>query len=751
MTLTEIKQLFEIIKKDINAFPKPTELREKVLFCYNHWCLDRLKELLKDLTSEKVCLHPELADKLNDFLSQNWSLVNGSLLSPTAIPNADITKLLCGIAQFVAETKNKDLPAESALVPIKVLMPTITIDSIRDDYPTFDINSDLNTILNTHILGREGLFLLPVKLLTELKASVDKDTQKLRNPYPDQSKDDASIYYVNAEEKERLIKHSPLSEALCETLKRYNVLTEDKSTLLGQLNDLCFHLSANSSTGVGTELDAGSMVYPAIIQFMEYYHTLKQTNIARIPEVLGNEIKLLLQLTTDSNINFHAANNIATCIATRRLKLLSAMEKQEELLNSIAPSAKTMTTLITNAKLNFAKARSDLENTLASRYSGTDNLGLSPELLETLYISFRINNYEDLIVLQALSAEEMDRFLQKKGLRKQIISAIAELDNIVIFLTELNVSKVRAFVKNMKKELLEGPIFSMRELRGLLMCLDNEKCRVICEIMLDDNQTIIPTAGSLCLLLEKLSPEKQTIVLEAMQKLFQDMINLFEDILLFNFLSSEQLNIIFEAVEEKLLNIVDGSTAFSQLLESFHSKQQLIFNIMKNKWLGFIESEDDCDEILAVLSEEQQEIKNLVIFIRNLHNSFGYCANRSVKNLATALLEDNRLKIKTTFNALMPMLKVKTLPKHLLIFRLQSWGDTFIDNIASLSPCWLKKIDEAVNLGLFELKDLSQNKIKKAIKEYSININYGKQSTKQKRELDNDDENSHEIKRLCRS
>ena len=136
-----------------------------------------------------------------------------------------ITRLVCDIAEFVALTINQQT-LDTPISAIELLMPTIK-SSIRPNNPEAITGEEvypnlcdipLQKVLKTHILGREGKFLLPIKLLTELEIS--PIIIPLRNPYVPESDKDApavfvgELYYVNEEEQVRLVKHSPFTQAI---------------------------------------------------------------------------------------------------------------------------------------------------------------------------------------------------------------------------------------------------------------------------------------------------------------------------------------------------------------------------------------------------------------------------------------------------------------------------------------------------------------------------------------------------------
>ena len=121
---------------------------------------------------------------------------------------------------------------------------------------------------HTHTTRR---FLLPVAELAELAGG--QREQGLLNPYTDPAV--GSPYYsIDSEQGRRLIEHSAVTRNIHAKIQAYEALAHDRSNLLGQLNQFCEQLNANSAAGRGREDNAAGGAYPAIIAFMGYYASL---------------------------------------------------------------------------------------------------------------------------------------------------------------------------------------------------------------------------------------------------------------------------------------------------------------------------------------------------------------------------------------------------------------------------------------------------------------------------------------------
>ena len=503
------------LRSQYDSMPTPDPLRDRALIIYTQRTLEML-----DVASTAGI------DALKTFLETNWGLVNGTTLSPTAIPDADITNLLCDVAEFVAAEYNK-ANSKEPIAAIKLLMPSVTIESVRPKLFNDESNvigegykdltdKPLKEILKTHILGREGRFLLPVKLLTEL--GVSPETKKLENPYtPDDATED--LYHVAAEEYARLVAHSSLTHAVVDAHQQYHRLANDKSTLLGQLNGLCAKLGVNSVSGLGSENNAGAGAYAPIIVFSEYYHRLSTIQKASIPGPLKQEIDNLLNLASNPAANINATANLATCIATRRSQLLAKISGCEAILNGIFISGDLRASLIDESIIHLNQTITALTQALASKTyeGGQDNLGLNRRLLEGLGLRFNIASTDDLNIFKALSPDEMRELLTSPELRTQLINQIRTIENLIILIMELSPEKVVAILSGAKTAISALLIKTPQDLSALLISLEPEKCAAVIEGMKNEWLKIIKTSRDLGNLLEHLTPVQCTAVFEGMK------------------------------------------------------------------------------------------------------------------------------------------------------------------------------------------------------------------------------------------
>lgn len=133
----------------------------------------------------------------------------------------------------------------------------------------------------------------------------------------------------------------------------------------------CQKLFLNSVHVFGEEEDSAAGVYLAITNFYEYYENLSKDQKAKIPKLIVAEIENFSRI---ESINIIDGNNLETCIATRREKLLAAMKNSKEILSRIAIDSEQV-------PIVFKKALADIKNCklsikkqlLASTYRGDDS------------------------------------------------------------------------------------------------------------------------------------------------------------------------------------------------------------------------------------------------------------------------------------------------------------------------------------------------------------------------------------------
>ena len=607
-TKREIHEKIRALQGEYERIPMTESLRERALVVYTRVMLG---ELEAGIINEGI-------DALKMALNNNWQLVNGTALSPTAIPEADITKLFCDVAEFVADEYNKTNPVRIAA--IQLLMPSITVESIRPDL--FDNASKvigegylnltvrpLREILKTHILGREGQFLLPVKLLTEL--SLNLKIEALMNPYVPEDAMTQDIYYaITSEEYARLVAHSPLTQAVGEAHQQYQRLANDNSNLLGQLNQLCVKLAVNDAHGgIGSEENAGTGAYVPIIIFNDYYDKLTAAQKNSLPKPLIQEIEKLLTLASNPEENINATANFQTCIGTRRQKLQAAAQGNEAILEGISISGSQRESLISASIALFHKTKEELTRHLASSsyQYGRDNLGLNCQLLESLGLKFNLVSLEDLNIFKVLSADEMIELLQDDELSAQLITQVHSLENLVILIMELSLEKTTAILSNSKRAISNLLIRTPQDLSALLISLEPEKCAVVIDAMKSELLKLIKMGSDFESVLKHLTPEQRTAVFDSMKSELLNIIktsHAFRDVL--NHLMPEQRTVAIDAMKSELPKLIKTMDELLYILDDLIPEQcKTVIDALKSEFPKIIKTREVFRHVLLRLPPEQ--------------------------------------------------------------------------------------------------------------------------------------------------
>lgn len=678
MDINQIIELIHTLNELYQPMAQQAHLRDRVLLEFFKQTLSRLEAIVRQIREERS----SLASGLDGFIGDYWALVNGTILSPTAMPQAELTMLLCEIADIVVHEKNMSLvDGEIPLMAIKWLMPTIATESFHDDYPNLSPHLNLQLILETHVLGFNGLYLLPIKLLTELNLTAE--STRLFNPYYDHALHPPECAFVNTNEFERLVNHSPLTRALVDAKNDYDRLTNDTGHLLGQLRQLCQKLSANSASGAGSERHAGCGVYPAIITFMEYYHQIEEPTKEKIPGSLRAEVETLLGLVTDVTTNVNATETMETCIATRRSKLIEGMIGHDSELAQVSVSRATNHLLIDEARTRFERAKVELIKlfSLHQYTNGRDALGLQPRLFDALQMFLGVLSLDDLGLFQELTVSELDDFLSLATLRHQIFEHIVSIDILYGFIVGLAPDKLEVFLTCVSHELMGHLIISSKELTELLMLLRVEKCQIVCKTLSDKFRLVIQSGQDACKLMESLSDAPRTV--------------------------------FFEAIKQSLPGIIKSAADFFYVLKPLSRAQRvMVYELMIDDLMAMMRSTEDCRTIFYYLFHGAEPVyRSLLKFIERMHFS------EDAKAFAIVLVGQDPEQIRVKFDRLI-IQGHRPSRGFLAFFRPHNSMAELITTVTGLSPKWIAKLNRALGLNLEEIQFNSQKAIKAALTAY---------------------------------
>lgn len=569
----------------------------------------------------------ELSLVLKEYLAKNWNLVKGTSLSYTALPQDEFTFLLCEIAQFVTEQiEHKD----KGVFAINYLMPGVYIESIAEEkYPHLEVDDahTLKKILASHILGREGKYLIPVKQYAELAEQNDKPKQWI-NYYFAIEDHQEEYALLNPEEYNRLARHSSASEALMDAVADYQLTLQQGGGLLIQLKRLCRLLQINSVDGIGEEESAGNGAYEAIFQFNEYYTRLIGYELALVTVMQGTELDLQsisqeyggipILINRDGNISVYGLteqgwqetdldrkvfrdinfpvegvnvlqrNDVQRKIrkeirekkAHLRLDIVipdgvsQAIERLLELSSVRDPANNTQS----NMETCIATLRKDLENEMKPVELALAKIGLSKKSEEKL---------------------NGEKFEQVKICREALSHKFSDgYDKFVLTPDLLNKFKVDFFISSLNDV-------------NALMQLTPQEIAVFCQK--EDVQKQLAEQfelEDLVLFIYETSPEKLSVLLSLCGKAIVDkhFVGVKDFTALFIALDSERMQVVCqnEFMKNKLLQVTKDTSRLGALLEHLEFEQcKLVCEVIKNKLPQLISNDSQLKDTLQYLTGDQ--------------------------------------------------------------------------------------------------------------------------------------------------
>src|SRR3990167_6287285 len=343
--VTESAQLLSLLDET-------TDLGSRIVATHKARLLGKIDETL-DMPEEEVI------SELERLLSENWTFVKDNFLCYTACCTDDLTLLLCDIATFVAAEKNKEkAPDKAEVLPIQLLMPGLCLDSLRPDkIPSLtDPTLDLKTCLKTHIVGRDGTYLIPSAVLTlhDHAAHLEKifnyylDSDLSLSDDPVKQAEVKAKAYLDADELRRLKDHDSNTQAWFDIKARYDEEIESGDNLLRHLNTLVQLMIFNSTNGIGTEEIAAKGGMVAVSQFFEYYDQLirlDEKNLEKIPESVRLEINTLKKYGESEGVEKDQKGNIIYEQVERSVTVPDASGKPVQKKQIVtAPKAKRQNT-----------------------------------------------------------------------------------------------------------------------------------------------------------------------------------------------------------------------------------------------------------------------------------------------------------------------------------------------------------------------------------------------------------------------
>ena len=480
--------------------------------------------------------------------------------------------------------------------PLGLLMPNTLL-------PLEELS--IEQCLRTHIRGRDGLYLIPVSVLENLELGMSRP---LLNPSYHERYLSEDHIFLNNDELSRLEAHSDLTMALFEANRQYDVLSNDKSSLLGQLRNLLRLLDFNSVDGRGAEMDAAFGAYPAISDFINYYNCLTEEQIDQFPQGLREQINLLIQYGSDSKQNTKGTMNTETCIAKRRNAIYENIMGHEALLANIAMSNDTKAKLIESATASFHAAKSSLMKVITENiYRGQDRLIITRRLMSALNVRWTINSMDDLKLITQLSVDEISEVLQDVALKIAVKQQLLTIEKIVLFIIATPAEKVKVFLSAMRAEIFIK-IKNSIDLASLLISLEIDKIEAVLNSLDQQYPKFLCSGDGMGKLLYYLTPAKCNAVLSVCSSQFPIWFNkptAIRNVL--TALSKEQTDVVVNAIQNQILKVCQTAKVVRELFDKLDdSSHAAVFQVIKNTLPQLCNNMQNVRDVFANLDIEQR-------------------------------------------------------------------------------------------------------------------------------------------------
>lgn len=471
----------------------------------------------KTLNALLLCFENEVfdKDKTTQFLHDHWHRTKHTPCGYTAYPDLELTTLLCDIAEHLA-TSNQS--AIELLMPGLITESDLFVDTLADLKKI-----PLNEIINTHIVGDGGNYLIPVSHLIayeQTRYGTGDVKDGLYNPYYDYQIHEPEHCELSENERKRLIHHSPTSRSVNEATNTLLEREQSNPNLLSALRELCRVLHLNDAHGgIGKQTTAGEGVYAALAKFNDFFERLSPDKKSRIPDEVSKEIHLLLHYASNQNHN----TQIGSCIGTRGEKLTRAIKKCEQILENITIKQTQKNNLKEEALSACNHAQTHLHQLIHDKkYTGRDGLGLSSDLLAWLNLSPHVKSYDDLLMIMNSSAENISFLLKTfPRLKAQINYHLTGLDTLVSFLLEgYDHEKLKLIIKLLLTQ--KNKLFCCtHQISLLLPVLNPQQITLIVTLIMDHSSRIVTNTSSFAQLVKHLPSEQKTNLCELFKaKLF---------------------------------------------------------------------------------------------------------------------------------------------------------------------------------------------------------------------------------------
>ena len=484
--------------------------------------------------------------------------------------------------------------------PFSVLCPEVSCINCMDGFEDFDESTDLVRLFQTHIMGSQGLYLIPIKLLT----IIDIGESRFPNPYYDHAVHPECAAYLNSEELHRLKYYHAQTQAWFDIREQYQQLVNDQSHLLGVLHELMAHMFFNSAHGgIGLADNAGSGVYSAIIRFNDYFKKIHVNDIASIPAPVLQQIETILSLSSDPSKNSNATQDLKTCIGTQRENLLEQVECHQDELIKIGLNRHEKTKLLTSIRQEFEQANTLLA--CSSAQMGSDKLKVPVHLFEILHIQVVFMNLDDVSNFLMHTVEFFPEIIQRQQLVHQVLDFFSDFEHWVEFNLDLPIHLLRPFLKAMGLELFGYLVHQSAALGIWLSVCNMDYFKAILLELHKPIRNFIQNADGFCRIFTLLKHEQHDYFLELyMDQIVLKMQDISELVFLMNILREDQQIRLYDAISPKLDSMLHNGQDFASLLRILpHQKQEPLLIQYLPKLQQFMFCAVDVESIFNVLPE----------------------------------------------------------------------------------------------------------------------------------------------------
>ncbi len=496
------------------------KIKKELLKKHSEYVHQLFSSLLSEDSNTPTTIVP--LNDIQNHLKALWTLIQGTSLSYTSIPETAVTKFLISVAYEALGASLGKCP--SLMEVLQLLMPGLLLGELECTYTPRECNYELSDVkiaelvlsenqanneeiiiqfLKTHLIADSAEYIIPLWALNKLgEGSNEAQINNVYYQY-DKKYQAANPTQLTPSECTRLGEHNSITQSIAEIDRRLKGYRESKSNLLGQLTILSKSLYFNSIHGVGKEHESGATAELSIRRFFDYYATLDKEKLSQVLTPALQE--QLMKLRHCIGVYYPGEPKITlieTCMATRREELQKAMQGQETKLASISPSEANLSQLLQIDQQLLKKQLTVLNQAIAAnQLEGHERLPMTKRLIEHYGIALKVTNVESLTqLLNDLAATEIAELMTEEYLNNWSI-AVGNVENLVILFLQLSVEKVEILSQHLGKKLKTYYLQKGKDYISLLLLLPEEKQNIVIKYFIDINHLVKKTNSEKNLLL----------------------------------------------------------------------------------------------------------------------------------------------------------------------------------------------------------------------------------------------------------